>query len=129
LYLSSADGESLNEDVIGWFDAYDIRHTATVKSTGKIDCGDCFDFVTSNFQRQPEQIIQKIDQASRDTAQTVVLWWINTKVVRPPRSRAYVLLIDDEQPDSSAVMHALRSYAVRPVPRSERKQEPEEVAA
>ena len=73
--------------------------------------------------------IQTISRPNRDTAQSVVLSWVDTKEVRSPDSRAYALLNDAEQAVSSTVIDALRSYDVRPVAWSQREDVREELAA
>ena len=78
---------------------------------------------------QPERIVQTINRPNRDTAQSVVLSWIDTKEVRSPEARAYALLNDSEYSVSSGVEEALRSYEVRPVPWSRRENVMEELAA
>ena len=80
-------------------------------------------------RRQPERIIQTINRPNRDTAQAVVLSWIDTKEVRTPESRAYALLNDAEQAVSPNVLDALKSYDVQPVPWSQRESVREELAA
>jgi hypothetical protein len=85
--------------------------------------------VIPKSRRQPERIVQTINRPSRDTAQAVVLSWIDTKEVRSSDSRAYALLNDSEQAVSSGVLDALRSYDVRAVPWSLRESVREELAA
>lgn len=117
------------EDVIAWLDLHDIRYTPKVKFTGKTGYDHLFDFVIPKSRRQPERIIQTINRPNRDTAQAVVLAWIDTKEVRPPESRAYALLNDGEQAVPQGVVDALRNYDVRPVPWSQRESVREELAA
>ncbi len=117
------------EDVVAWLDVHDIRYTPKVKFTGKTGYDHLFDFVIPKSRRQPERIIQTINRPNRDTAQAVVLSWIDTKEVRAPESRAYALLNDAEQAVSPNVLDALRSYDVRPVPWSQRESVREELAA
>lgn len=117
------------EDVVAWLDVHDIRYTPKVKFTGKTGYDHLFDFVIPKSRSQPERIVQTINRPSRDTAQTVVLSWVDTKEVRSADSRAYALLNDTEQPVSSAVIDALRSYDVRPVEWSARESLREELAA
>lgn len=117
------------EDVVAWLDVHDIRYTPKVKFTGKTGYDHLFDFVIPKSRRQPERIIQTINKPSRDTAQAVVLSWVDTKEVRSADSRAYALLNDTEQPISSAVLDALRSYEVKPVVWSQREDVREELAA
>jgi hypothetical protein len=117
------------EDVVAWLDVHDIRYTPKVKFTGKTGYDHLFDFVIPKSRRQPERIIQTINRPSRDTAQAVVLSWIDTKEVRSADSRAYALLNDSEQAVSSNVLDALRSYDVRPVPWSQRESVREDLVA
>ena len=130
LYLAVPMVASLfYEDVVAWLDVHDIRYTPKVKFTGKTGYDHLFDFVIPKSRRQPERIIQTINRPNRDTAQAVVLSWIDTKEVRSPDSRAYALLNDAEQAVSPNVLDALRSYDVQPVPWSQREGVREELAA
>ena len=117
------------EDVVAWLDVHDVRYTPKVKFTGKTGYDHLFDFVIPKSRQQPERIIQTINRPSRDTAQAVVLSWIDTKEVRSADSRAYALLNDSEQTISPGVLDALRSYDVRPVSWSQRESVREELAA
>jgi hypothetical protein len=117
------------EDVVAWLDVHEIRYTPKVKFTGKTGYDHLFDFVIPKSRQQPERIIQTINRPNRDTAQAIVLSWIDTKEVRSPDSRAYALLNDSEQTVSSGVADALRSYDVRPVPWSRREDVRQELVA
>ncbi|MDX2206158.1 MAG: DUF1829 domain-containing protein [Gemmatimonadales bacterium] len=117
------------EDVVAWLDLLDVRYTPKVKFTGKTGYDHLFDFVIPKSRRQPERIVQTINRPSRDTAQAVVLSWVDTKEVRSPDSRAYALLNDAEQAVSPAVVDALRSYDVKPIRWSQREGVQEELAA
>jgi hypothetical protein len=117
------------EDVVAWLDVHEVRYTPKVKFTGKTGYDHLFDFVIPKSRQQPERIIQTINRPSRDTAQAVVLSWIDTKEVRSADSRAYALLNDSEQAVSPSVLDALRSYDVRPVSWSQRESVREELAA
>lgn len=117
------------EDVVAWLDVHEVRYTPKVKFTGKTGYDHLFDFVIPKSRQQPERIIQTINRPSRDTAQAVVLSWIDTKEVRSADSRAYALLNDAEQAVSPSVLDALRSYDVRPVSWSQRESLREELVA
>ena len=67
--------------------------------------------------------------AKRDTAQAVILAWIDTKEIRPPDSRAYALLNDSEQEAPLAAMDALQSYDIKPVLWTQRDRVRGELAA
>ena len=117
------------EDVVSWLDLNDIRHTPKVKFTGKTGYDHLFDFVIPKSRRQPERIIQTINRPNRETAQAMVLAWIDTKEVRSPESRAYALLNDSEQTVPTGVVDALRGYEVNPVLWTSRETVREELAA
>lgn len=117
------------EDVVAWLDLHEIRYTPKVKFTGKTGYDHLFDFVIPKSRQQPERIVQTINRPNRDTAQAVVLAWIDTKEVRPPDSRAYALLNDTEHDVPQDVSAALRNYDVRAVPWSLRESVREELAA
>lgn len=129
-YLAAPTVASLfYEDVVAWLDLHDVRYTPRVKFTGKTGYDHHFDFVIPKSRRQPERIVQAINRPSRDSAQGIVLSWIDTKESRSPDSRAYALLNDSEHPVSPGVLEALGSYDVRGVPWSLRDQVREELAA
>lgn len=129
-YLAQPMVESLfYEDVVVWFDLLDIRYTPKVSFKGKTGYDHLFDFVIPKSRQQPERIIQTINRPNRDTAQSVVLAWVDTKEVRPPESRAYALINDSEHAVPQGVVEALRSYDLKPVPWSHRESIGEELAA
>ncbi len=117
------------EDVVAWLDLHDIRYTPKVSFKGKTGYDHLFDFVIPKSRQRPERIVRTINRPNRDTAQAVVLSWIDTKEVRSSNSRAYALLNDSENTISPAVIEALRSYDVHPVPWRERESVREELAA
>ena len=117
------------EDVVSWLDLLDIRYSPKVSFKGKTGYDHLFDFVIPKSRRQPERVIQTINRPNRDTAQSVVLAWIDTKDVRPPESRAYALLNDSEHSVVQGVVDALRSYEVKAIPWSQREEVREELAA
>ena len=106
-----------------------MGYTPKVKFTGKTGYDHLFDFVIPKSRLQPERILQTINRPNRNTAQAVAFSWIDTKEVRPPDSKAYAILNDSEQSISSAVVDALRSYDVKPIPWSAREDVREELAA
>lgn len=117
------------EDVVAWLDVHDIRYTPKVKFTGKTGFDHLFDFVIPKSRRQPERIVQAINRPSRETAQSLILSWIDTKEVRSRDSRAFALLNDGEQVVSQTVVDALVNYEVRPLLWSRREEMREELAA
>ncbi len=117
------------EDVVAWLDLHEIRYTPKVKFTGKTGYDHLFDFVIPKSRNRPERIVQTINRPNRDTAQSVVLSWIDTKEVRPPDSRAYAFLNDSDRVVSISVLDALQNYEVNPVLWSRREEVRNELVA
>ena len=117
------------EDVVDWLDLHEVRYTPKVKFTGKTGYDHLFDFVIPKSPRAPERILQTINRPGKDTAQALVLSWVDTKEVRSEGSQAYALLNDSDQGVSTAVTDALISYDVHPVAWSRRESVREELAA
>jgi hypothetical protein len=117
------------EDVVGWLELKEVRYTPKVKFTGKSGYDHLFDFVIPKSRLQPERILQAINRPNRETAQAVAFSWIDTKEVRPADSKAYAFLNDTDQPVSSGVLDALRSYDVQPIPWTKREDISKELVA
>jgi hypothetical protein len=129
-YLSTPMVASLfYEDVVAWLDLHEIRYTPKVKLPGKTGYDHLFDFVIPKSKAAPERIVQTINRPSRDTAQSLVLAWIDTKDVRPVDSRAYAFLNDVDQTVPVPALDALRNYDVVPVLWSQRETARAELAA
>jgi hypothetical protein len=129
-YLASPTVASLFfEDVVAWLDLHEIRYTSKVKFTGKSGYDHLFDFVIPKSKSRPERIVQTINRPNRDTAQNLIMAWIDTKDVRPPESQAYAFLNDAEHTPTQSVLDALRNYTVNPVLWSQREMSMMELAA
>jgi hypothetical protein len=129
-YLAKPIVESLFfEDVIAWLDANEIRYTPRLKFTGTSGYDHLFDFVIPKSRNQPERILQAITRPTRDTAESFIYAWQDTREVRPPESKAFAVLNDSEQPVSGSVIDALSNYQIQPVPWQSRAQVVPELAA
>jgi hypothetical protein len=117
------------EDVTTWLDLHDIRYTPKVKFNGKSGYDHMFDFVIPKSKVKSERIVQTINNPSRDTAEALVFKWLDTRAVRPPQSRAFALLNDQNTTISQGVIDALKNYDTIPVLWSERDEIQEELAA
>ena len=117
------------EDVIAWLDLSEIRYTPKIKFTGQSGYDNLFDFVIPKSKVQPERILQAINRPARDTAESLIYKWTDTRDVRPKDSRAYAFLNDTDQPVSSGVLEALQSYDIHPVPWTRRSEVKSELAA
>jgi hypothetical protein len=129
-FLAKPVVESLfHEDVVAWLEANDIRYTPKVKFTGTSGFDHLFDFVVPKSRKQPERILQAINRPTRETAQSFILAWIDTRQVRLADSKAYAILNDSEQPISNDVLDAFRNYQIQPVPFGQRIDVVTELAA
>jgi hypothetical protein len=117
------------EDVVAWLDHTDIRYTPTIKLSGRSGYDHVFDFVIPKSREQPERVVKAINQPNRQTVQSLVFAWSDTKENRTPESRAYALLNDTERQVAANVMEALREYGVRGIPWSDREHVLLELAA
>ena len=113
------------EDVVSWLESHEVRYTTKVKFTGRSGFDHVFDFVIPKSRQQPERVVTTINRPGKEQAEHVAFEWLDTKEVRPPASRAYALLNDQQRPVPESITDALESYSVTPVPWSRR----EEVAA
>lgn len=114
-YLAKPVVESLFlEDAADWLDASGIRYTPKVKFTGISGYDYVFDFVIPKSRYQPERIVQAVNRPTRQAAQSLILEWTETRQVRPPASKAYAVL-NDQEPVAGDVLEALRNYEIRPV--------------
>ena len=129
-YTASPTIASLfHEDVVSWLDISEIRYTPSVKFTGKTGFDHRFDFVIPKSRVQPERIVRAINRPNRETAQGMVLAWIDTKENRPPETHAYTILNDTERAVPENVLDAMRSYDIQPIQWSEREAMRESLAA
>lgn len=129
-YLASPVVESFfYEDVAAWLDTEMVRYTPQVKFTGVSGFDHLFDFVIPKSAAQPERVVRTINRPDRQAAQTVAFAWIDTKDIRTSDSRAYAILNDGGKRVPEAVLEALTSYGVQPVPWSRRAEASDELAA
>jgi hypothetical protein len=129
-YLAKPVVESLfHEDVVAWLDANDIRYTPDVKFTGTSGYDHRFNFVVPKSRKQPERVVHAINRPTRDTAESFMLAWLDTRQVRPAESKAFAVLNDVEGPVSGGIIDAFRSYQIVPVPFSVRAEVVTELAA
>lgn len=117
------------EDVAAWLDLNEIRYTPKAKFTGQSGFDHLFDFVIPKSRQMPERILRAINRPNRDSAQSLVFAWNDTREVRSPDSRAYAILNDSENTAPASVSSALHSYDLHAVPWSKRDDVQQELAA
>lgn len=117
------------EDVTGWLDLSAVRYSPKVKFTGISGFDHLFDFVVPKSKKKPERIIRAINNPTKDTAQSLIFAWLDTKETRPPDSQAYAILNDTDRKIPETVTEALNNYGVSAVPWSERDDNISDLAA
>ncbi|MGQ0815586.1 MAG: DUF1829 domain-containing protein [Gemmatimonadota bacterium] len=103
------------EDVMAWFELHDIRYTPNVKFTGKSGYDHTFDFVVPASRRAPERPVRAVNRPSRDLAESLAFSWVDTREVRPPTSRFYAFLNDEERRPPPSILDALKNYEIIPI--------------
>ena len=120
-YLSQSTVRSLFfEDVEQWLEISDIRATPKVKFTGKSGYDHMFDFVIPKSRTQPERIIQTINNPRKESAESLVFKWLDTKDTRPQNSLLYAFLNDMNEEIPSTIITAFENYQTIPVPWSQK---------
>jgi len=121
-YLSQSSVRSLFfEDVEQWLEVSDIRATPKVKFTGKSGYDHMFDFVIPKSRIQPERIIQTINNPRKDSAESLVFKWLDTKDTRSQNSMLYAFLNDMNGEIPSTIITAFENYQAIPVSWSQRE--------
>ena len=101
------------EDVVKWLEYHEIRYTARIRFAGRSGYDHSFDFLIPRSPIAPERIMKAINKPNRETAQSMVFSWLDTKSDRPPNSRAYAILNDSEALIRGAVVDALHNYDIQ----------------
>ena len=117
------------EDVQNWLNASSIRYIERISFTGRSGYIRNFDFVIPKSKRASERIIKAINNPKKNSVDSVLLDWDDTKNTRPENSKAYAFLNDKEVDIGSAIRTALESYGIKPVPWKQNKHIKEELAA
>jgi hypothetical protein len=117
------------EDVRTWLDLSDIRYSEQVSFIGQSTFARKFDFLIPKSPKAPERIIKAINNPIRNSADSIIMDWIDTKDTRPAASKAYAFINDKERDVSSGIIEALNSYEIKPVLWGKREQVKLELAA
>jgi hypothetical protein len=118
-----------HEDVELFLRAHRIRFTPNVQFVGQSHLNHKFDFVVPASDQAPERIVRAINRPDRDNITSLLFAWSDTKQARPPDSRAFAFLNDEEQTPSGTLLDALKEYGVEPVIWKQRDQITDQLAA
>jgi hypothetical protein len=129
-YLAAPSVASLFfEDVAKWLDGNDIRYTPRSKFAGKSGYDHVFDFVIPKSRSKPERMLQTINHATKDAAQSAAFAWIDTKESRPALAVAYALINDLSGTPTPSAVDAFDRYELKPILWSRREEFAAELAA
>ena len=117
------------EDVRNWLNASDIRYSEGVSFIGKSGFTRKFDFVIPKSRSAPERIIKTINNPVKNSADSIIMDWLDTREQRPDKSLAYAFINDNERQVSSGVTEALEQYEIKPVTWTKRDNAMAELAA
>ncbi len=129
-YLAEPHVSSLFfEDVRGWLDISNIRYSEQISFIGKSGFARKFDFLITKSMSAPERIIKTINNPVKNSADAIIMDWLDTREQRPENSKAYAFVNDNDRNVSSSVTDALLNYDIKPVLWSSREQVRVELAA
>ena len=117
------------EDVTAWLDEIDVRYTPKIKFSGQSGYDHVFDFAIPKSKVAPERLLRAINHPTKNAFEAFAFAWVDTRDTRPPESRSYAILNDQEETVPPAVDVALGSYNVVAVHWNEREKIREELAA
>ncbi|MFQ5443085.1 MAG: DUF1829 domain-containing protein [Nitrospinales bacterium] len=117
------------EDVRNWLDLSEIRYSEQVSFIGRSGFARRFDFLIPKSPRAPERIVKTINNPVKNSADSIIMDWLDTKEARPLDSKAYAFVNDNEREVSGNVLEALSSYEIKPVLWSHREEIKSELAA
>lgn len=117
------------EDVRSWLDISNIRYSEQISFIGKSGFARKFDFLISKSASAPERIIKTINNPVKNSADAIIMDWLDTRDQRPENSKAYAFVNDNDRNVSSSVTDALLNYDIKPILWSSREQVRQELAA
>ena len=106
----------------------DVRYSEHVSFIGKSGYARKFDFLITKSSEAPERIIKTINDPVRNSADSIIVDWVDTKEKRPKHSKAYAVINDNERKVSANILGAMSNYEIKPVLWSEREQYQVELA-
>jgi hypothetical protein len=129
-YLASPHIENLFfEDVTKWLDLSNIRYTPRINFKGKSGYDHFFDFVIPKSKSKGERVLQTLSNPKKDSAESLIFKWQDTRETRTDDSQLVVLMNDAERSISGSVIDAFKNYQLNPVLWSERETIKGELAA
>lgn len=108
------------EDVREWLDDSNVRYSEQISFIGKSGFARKFDFLISKSKNSPERILKTINNPVKNSADSVIMDWMDTREQRPVEAKAFAI-INDEKNVSSGVSDAFSNYDITPILWSKRE--------
>ncbi|MEA5001035.1 MAG: DUF1828 domain-containing protein [Endomicrobiaceae bacterium] len=130
-YLSEANIKNLFfEDVKNFLDISDVRYTENVIFKGISGFDRKFDFVIPKSKNASERVLKTITYPNKNAADLFIMDWLDTKDIRPDKSRAIVLANDFERDNINInFSEALKNYGISTCFWSDREKIKEQLTA
>ena len=109
------------EDVQSWLDTHEVRYTPRITLTGKSGFSHHFEFAIPKSKDKPERLLKAVNHPDRDTVESIIMSWLDTRETRSPDSLVYAVLNDRDTKMSSSVEDALGNYDIRQIRWTERE--------
>jgi len=103
------------EEVENFLNENDIRFSDNVSFIGKSGFTHNFDFVIPKYRKVPERIIKVINNPRRDTAESLIFSWNETKETRKSDAVMYAFLNDENKSVSDSLISAFKQYEIKTV--------------
>lgn len=125
-YISSGTiGYTFYDEAKRWLESSNVRYSSNIKLEGKSGYPHNFDFLIPHYKKEPERIIQTVNNPSKDNIENVLFKWVDTKDVRESNgylSALYVLLNDTSKEVRRENITAFESYDIHAYPWSKREE-------
>lgn len=117
------------EEVEEFLTKNDIRFSDNISFVGKSGFTHNFDFLIPKFGETPERIIKVINNPRRDTAESLLFSWDETRETRKSNAVMYAFLNDDNKNINHTIISAFKQYGIKPVQWSKKGQYIHELTA
>lgn len=107
----------------------EIRFSDNISFIGKSGFTHNFDFVIPKFREIPERIIKVINNPRRDTAESLIFAWNETRETRKSKAVMYAFLNDENKSIGDTITSAFNQYNIKPIPWSQSGQYIDELIA
>ncbi|GMO54271.1 MAG: DUF1829 domain-containing protein [Candidatus Endomicrobiellum trichonymphae] len=109
------------EDVKNWMDSNDVRYTENINFKGKSGFDRKFDFVIPKSKISHERLIKVINDLNKNTTDSLIMDWIDTKEIRTEEPKAYVIINDVNKKIKQNSLDFLKHYDIQPILWTERE--------